>query len=93
MANSVTPELIDEQRAKGWVDFHPEDYCHRCGNPNVSSWWVDPYEWKLVYPDESPIVCPPCFVAAWEKAAGGRVSWELRVDPSTDGWRSTEGTP
>ena len=28
------------QRAAGWPDWHPEDYCHRCGGRNAS-WHVD----------------------------------------------------
>ncbi len=27
------PTAIAEQRTKGWPDFHPEDFCHRCGHP------------------------------------------------------------
>lgn len=56
---------IDEQRAKGWPDFHPEDFCHRCGNRNVSSWYAPGELWNAVMggvADEwNGIVCPPCF--------------------------------
>ena len=28
---SKTSDEINAQRDAGWPDFHPEDYCHRCG--------------------------------------------------------------
>ncbi len=31
---SKTSDEINAQRDAGWPDFHPEDYCHRCGRPN-----------------------------------------------------------
>lgn len=74
--------FIAEQRQKGWLDFHPEDYCHRCGRPNIPSWWVDSEEWnRAALPHD--ILCPQCFVAAWTAVTGLTVSWELRLDPST----------
>lgn len=55
----MTPELIEEQRAKGWVDFHPEDYCHKCGRPNIKA-WTSP-EWEQLTGDHGGIWCPVCF--------------------------------
>lgn len=57
----MTPELIAEQRAKGWVDFHPEDYCHQCGRPNIKAWFSP--EWEALYGDHGGILCPVCFTA------------------------------
>jgi hypothetical protein len=75
---------FDRQRASGWPDFHPEDYCHRCGNPNPS-WWVAGPVWNLVIrTDREPgdrwneIICPSCFAEL-----AGDITFELRVDPNT----------
>lgn len=88
MKPSVTLDEINEQRSKGWPDFHPEDYCHRCGGRNVSSWWVDSDRFNLAFgpPEQHPyqgIVCPGCFVDAHEKASGLTASWRLLPDPQT----------
>ena len=61
----VTPEEIVAQRAKGWPDFHPEDFCHRCGNRNCN-WYAESPLWNEVMGDgrdeeASGIVCPTCF--------------------------------
>lgn len=62
----VTEADLERQRANGWPDFHPEDYCHRCGGRNCV-WWVDSDEWNRVMRDEDGnqlwwgIVCPSCF--------------------------------
>jgi hypothetical protein len=76
---------FDHQRANGWPDFHPEDYCHRCGMPNIS-WHIDGDVWSAVMrPDghEAPwkwneIICPVCFVQL-----AGKFHVVLRVDPET----------
>lgn len=64
-SRAVTPEQIVEQRAKGWPDFHPEDYCHRCGGRNVYSWHAPNEVWNQLREAEllpaSDIVCPQCF--------------------------------
>lgn len=79
----MTQQDLDRQRALGWVEFHPEDYCHRCGNPNCV-WWVDSAVWNAVMrridgSDRwSGIVCPSCFL----ELAGG-LSVEIRVNPDT----------
>jgi hypothetical protein len=77
--------LRDRQRRDGWPDIHPEDYCHRCGGPNVS-WFVDSPVWNAVMRPDGPdspwrwqeIICPPCFI---ELAGGG--TWELKPSHGT----------
>ena len=82
LPSRVTIEEIDEQRRKGWTDFHPEDYCHRCGNRNIPSWHVDsdrfntalgPY---LTQPYNG-IICPTCFVLLHEEVTGLTTTWYL----------------
>jgi hypothetical protein len=58
--DSVTPQQIEEQRAKGWPDFHPETYCHRCGRRNVQSWTAPSNLWNEAVGSEGDIICPPC---------------------------------
>ena len=79
---------IPAQRAAGWPDFHPEDYCHRCGRPNLQSWFVASDLWNAAmrgpdgaviegYPP-SEIVCPQCFSQADERLLdGGYRTWQL----------------
>ena len=82
-ADQVTPDDIIEQRKKGWVDFDPEDYCHRCGRPNIS-WFVDSPLWNSADIEgeiPSGIICPQCFV---EKVGlAEMITWELKPDPLT----------
>ncbi len=59
---------FEDQRAQGWPDFHPEDFCHRCGRPNIS-WWTDSDLFNEaigqpdgIDPEWRGIICPPCFV-------------------------------
>ena len=73
------------QRAAGWPDWHPEDYCHRCGGRNAS-WWVDSDRFNAAMgkPAEhrwNGIVCPGCFVELHEAATGLTASWRLVPDP------------
>lgn len=56
---SVPVEAITEQRAKGWPDFHPEDFCHRCGRRNIKAWFSP--EWPALVGSHSGILCPQCF--------------------------------
>lgn len=81
---SVTLQEIKEQRAKGWIDFHPEDYCHRCGGKNVESWWVDSDRWQAAFPngdaEYNGIVCPGCFVDLHKEHTGLKCSWKLVSD-------------
>ncbi len=81
---SVSRQQIEEERRLGWVNFHPEDYCHRCGRPNIS-WYVSNDEWSLAVDVIIPLIlCPQCFVAAWEAVTGFTGTWELHLDPATD---------
>jgi hypothetical protein len=85
---------FDEQRAKGWLDFHIEDFCHRCGNPNPT-WRIDSAVWnRIMRLDDGRdrwdgIVCPSCFdeLAVAFRAIGGIV-YELKVDSSSAGGRA-----
>lgn len=86
---SVTLAQIAEQRKKGWVDFHPENFCHECGQRNPV-WWVSSKRWNTAYPDSNPIVCPNCFILAYSKAIGSEDNtggWELRLDPNSSLYR------
>lgn len=57
----IDPALIVAERERGWVNFHPEDYCHRCGRRNVV--WFAP-EWPVVMAEQPwTILCPSCFIA------------------------------
>jgi hypothetical protein len=79
---------IREQRdaVPSWPDFHPEDFCHRCGHPNLS-WYVDSTlwgeAWDRVEPGIQSVLCPQCFAELWELATGLRVTWELRPSVAT----------
>lgn len=80
---------IDRQRSLGWPDFHPEDYCHRCGGRNVPSWFTAHALFNEAFgpPETHPhngIVCPSCFVTEHERQTGSTTTWELRrwVAPS-----------
>lgn len=82
----VTPDELAGQHAAGWPDFHPETYCHRCGNQNVS-WFTAPETWNPVmrpYGDGtrwrwSEIICIPCFIEMAERLHGPR-AWRLSRD-------------
>lgn len=78
---------IYRQRSLGWPDFHPEDYCHRCGARNLKSWAVDSACWNAAGIDGrwNEIICPQCFAELWQEATGIRVTWWLSLsvgDPS-----------
>jgi hypothetical protein len=91
---SVHPDEIKDQREKGWPDFHPETFCHRCGQRNVWSWFADSDEWNKVDPTHLSILCPQCFTEGWAKVTGMKVSWHLVLAESGDlrraGWQSPE---
>lgn len=77
----VTLDEIDRQRERGWPDFHPEDYCHRCGAPNPS-WSVDSDRFNTAMGDPGShrwqgIVCVGCFVRLHEAATGLTCTWRL----------------
>ena len=76
------------------VTQHPEDYCHRCLNPNLS-WFIDPAVWNPVMRpegDDAPwrwneIICPQCFAELFEEKFGP-TSFELRLHPETRGGKA-----
>lgn len=79
----VNPIYIKRQRASGWPDIHPEDYCHRCGNRNAGSWHADSSLWRVALEGlgcEETILCPSCFVEGVEKAMGPGAHWEMRLN-------------
>lgn len=59
MSDHVDPEEIKRQRTLGWPDFHPEDYCHRCGRRNIKAWTAT--EWRELTGSNAGILCPVCF--------------------------------
>lgn len=67
------PEIA-EQRERNWPDFHPEDYCHRCGGRNVKSWHAPSPVWNAVMEyvggDEqwNGIICPQCLAELADEA-------------------------
>jgi len=83
---AVPLPVIAEQRARGWPDLHPEDFCHRCGHRNLS-WYVDSALWVEAWAQAEPgiqsVLCPQCFAELWEKV--GTAPLGVGVDGS--GWR------
>ena len=87
-ARVVSLDYINEQRAAGWPDMHPEDYCHRCGDKNIS-WWIDPAVWNPIMRPNGPdapwlwneIICPQCFTEMFEKRYPDAI-WQLSLSPS-----------
>lgn len=83
---SVSELDLANQRDKGWTDFHPEDFCHRCGYPNVS-WYIDSSVWNPImrgpvnWGDWQEIVCIPCFIEVAE-AIFGACNWRIERDES-----------
>lgn len=81
---AVLPEEIVRQRALGWPDFHPEDFCHRCGRRNAGSWSVDSADWNKAVEGQGrgvvDILCPPCFVARHEAAVDDWGHWHLTLE-------------
>lgn len=83
----VTLDDIDAQHALGWPDFHPEAYCHRCGNHNVS-WWTEPETWNPVMRPAgvdqrwkwNEIICIPCFTELADLSAGRELTWRIVSD-------------
>lgn len=88
-----TPGEIAAQKAHGWPEWHPEDYCHRCGQRNPP-WVIDAHLWTVgagLY----DILCITCWVDAYQAATGETVC--LRVAISADiqrrEWETTPGMP
>jgi hypothetical protein len=78
----MSPDDIKAQRSLGWPDFHPEDYCHKCGAPNML-WFVDRDVWLTATAEwaketgREGICCPRCFAEMHAEATGRRVTWKL----------------
>ncbi|MFI7678540.1 hypothetical protein [Actinophytocola sp. NPDC049390] len=81
---AVLPEEIGRQRTASWPDFHPEDFCHRCGRRNPV-WYVDAELWNKGTAERrattgfDSVLCPSCFVEMYERKTGQQPLW--RVDP------------
>jgi hypothetical protein len=83
----ITQELLDQQRAKGWTDWHPEDYCHRCYETNIS-WYVDTPAWTDVMRCGNvdgwglwqEIICIPCFTELADSHYGETQAWTITRD-------------
>lgn len=77
----VALDEIDRQRSLGWPDFHPEDFCHRCGHPNTRSWFTARETWEeaKINGRWNEIICPSCFSELWERAIGRHATFELRL--------------
>jgi len=81
--HSVDAADIAAQRDSGWPDFHPEDFCHRCGCPNVS-WHIESRVWNVVmrggtsdgWGNWQEIICIPCFSELAE-AHFGACTWRV----------------
>lgn len=91
----IPPTAAVSAAAPAGRDRHPEDYCHRCGGPNVS-WWVPSPVWNAVmgYPDQAHdgIVCPRCFAELAEaRGAKGPWRWAPREWPQGVSLVHTDG--
>lgn len=81
----VTLEELEDQKLRGWPDTHPEDFCHRCGNRNLS-WFVDSELWNVAWAEAAfeggyqSVLCPPCFAELWTRATGHAMTWQLSPD-------------
>lgn len=73
---------IEEQRALGWPDMHPEDWCHKCGGRNPK-WCASAEDWKVATAawaaetGREGICCPACFANMFEQATGESPVWIL----------------
>ena len=80
---SIPVDEIERQRVLGWPEFHPEDYCHRCGLQNAC-WYAPSPLWNAVMGDSGQgIVCMLCFVEIAE-AKGIVKAWRLSFATSGD---------
>lgn len=97
----IDPASVPAQRAAGWPNFHPEAFCHRCGDRNIN-WFADTEAWAAITTaylgasSHAGIVCPACASELHEAATGETTIWELRPwapesqDPSTTGEQNTD---
>jgi hypothetical protein len=78
----TTRKELEEQRRKGWTEFHPEDFCHLCFHANMGSWSIDSATWNEANVEQfcqSGIVCPMCFAAIYTAETGKQVGWQLAI--------------
>lgn len=73
----VEPDEIIRQRELGWPDFHPEDFCHRCGAKNPSWYasadsWIEATSGWAKQTGREGICCPLCFLELYEETTGER---------------------
>lgn len=78
---TVTTQELAKQRDQGWPDFHPEDFCHRCGMGNIS-WSIDSDRFNLAMGNHdrhewNGIICILCFVELFQEATGLTCTWSL----------------
>jgi len=77
---ALRPGAVEAQRAGGWPDFHPEDFCHRCGRPNVVWSTPDAETWRRATRERErgvvDILCPSCFVELADPDSAD--VWEVR---------------
>lgn len=89
---AVLPEEIVQQRALGWPNFHPEDFCHRCGRRNPT-WYTDAETWMAATAvraretGREGIFCTSCFVDLHGQQVGEQRGflWRLSLEDVRDG--------
>ncbi|WP_235738978.1 hypothetical protein [Nocardioides alcanivorans] len=89
MTTQVTPAYVATQRALGWPDIHPEDYCHLCGGRNPL-WYADRTMWRAVtatWAQETGregICCPGCFARMAQEQGVHDGVWRFAPEPPPD---------
>jgi len=78
---SVSLDEINKQRSIGWPDFHPEDFCHQCGQRNPN-WFTNKEDWQqatqFLPRRELEILCPSCFCHELALVEPETQVWELK---------------
>lgn len=70
---------LAKERDAGWIHFHPEDFCQRCGGRNITPWFAKSELWNRVAPRDV-IWCPQCFVKIYEQTTDEKPCWELTIE-------------
>lgn len=82
---AIDPAEVHRQRADKWPDFHPELFCHRCGQRNVVGWTAPHDEWSIAtqHLDRGvlAVLCLLCFTTLYTENTGETPVWELRRWP------------
>jgi hypothetical protein len=80
MRSTITREEYQAEWAAGWPNIHPEDYCQRCLNRNIT-WTIASDRFNLAVKAlglrSTSIICIACFVEGHMKATGLRCSWTI----------------